>query len=66
MLYMVKKISLCGVMFDIVYNESFHENMKNLENDVFSQRVQKQLSILLKTGMVVCESTQCHHAHICS
>ena len=38
--YEVGKIFLWGVRFDIVYNESAHGNMKNLEN-LFSQGSEK-------------------------
>ena len=39
MLYMVGKIFLSGVSFDIVYNESVNEDMKKLEKLFFSHRV---------------------------
>ena len=35
MLYMVGKIFMYGVSFDIVYNEMFHENKKKLEKNIF-------------------------------
>ena len=32
MLYIFGKISQCGISFNIVYNESGHKNMKNVED----------------------------------
>ena len=60
MLYIVGKIFLYGLRFDIVYNETPHENMKNLENLFFSQCSEN----LFKTEMEVHETALCHHTHI--
>ena len=60
MLYMIGKIILYGVSFDIVYNESVHENMKKIENTFFS-RVQNKISNRDK-GML--KSTVPSYTHI--
>ena len=64
MLYMVGKIFLYGLSFDIVYNESVHDNMNKLENRVFFHRVQKKISIFFKPDMSMYETVLCHHTHI--
>ena len=59
MLYMVGNIFLDGISFNIVYNESDHENMKHLEYLFFTQktliflkqrwRVMKQYCVIIET-----------------
>ena len=46
-LYMVGRIFLYGVRFDIVYSESAHGNITNLEKKSF-RRFQKKISIFCK------------------
>ena len=44
MLYMVGKIFLQGVRFDIVYNEWFNENMELLGKLNFCDKVKQKIS----------------------
>ena len=63
MLYMVGQILLyIGVRFDIVYNESAHENITNVEN-LFFHRVNK-ISIFLNRGGCAWNSTVVSYTYI--
>ena len=55
MLYMIGKIFLQGISFDIAYNESVPENMKI---------VQRKNIDLFSIENEVCETILCHHTHI--
>ena len=50
MVYMIGKIFLQGVRFDIVYNESVHENMKDY---FYLTEFRTKISVFLKTKMEV-------------
>ena len=60
--YIVGKIFLFGIRFNIVYHELGHKNMKNVEY-LFSQSSEKNIS-LLKTEMEGHETALCCHTHI--
>ena len=60
MLYMIGQIFLPGVRFDMVYNESAHENMKHLV--LISQSSNKVIKV--KTKMVVDGTVVCVTIHI--
>ena len=45
---MVGKIFPQEVSFDIVYNESVHENMKKIEKLIFPHRVKKTILVFFK------------------
>ena len=47
MLYMVEKTFLYGISFNIAYNESGHENRKNVKY-LFFHSIQKKISVFLK------------------
>ena len=64
MLYMVGKIFLYGVSFDIVYNKSVHENMEKLLKLFFFTQCSEKYINLFKTEMEVCETALYHHTHI--
>ena len=45
MVYMGGKIIMLGVSFDIVHNESVHENMKKIEKLFFLQSSEKNINL---------------------
>ena len=63
MLYMIGNIFLDGIRFNIVYNESAHENMTKGEH-IVSHRVQKKIINLFKTEMDGRETVLCCHTNI--
>ena len=64
MLFMVKKIFLQGVTFDIVYNELAHENMKKLEKLFFPPVFRIKYQSLKKIEMKVYDTALGYHTHI--
>ena len=64
MLYMIGKIFLYGISFDIVYNELVHKNMN--KSDLFFLQSSETNMNLLKPEMEVRETALCHRTHILS
>ena len=62
MLYMVAKVFLYGLRFNIVYNELGHKNMKHFEY-LLSHRVQENILIFLKQRWMSVKQ-HCFHTHI--
>ena len=61
--YIVGKIFMYRISFNIVYNESAHKNM-NISEYLFFHRVQEKNINILKTEMEGHEAAQCCHTHI--
>ena len=59
MLYMIGKVFMYGISFSVVYNETGHKNMTNVEY-LFSHSSGKNIN-LLKTKMEGHEPALCCH-----
>ena len=64
MLYMVGKVFLHEISFNLVYNESGHKNMKKFEYLLF-HRGQENISIILKQMEGMKQHCVFIHTHIC-